>query len=129
MHVGVFALRDLRVPGASLVRIVGLTRSLAALHLRTTFVAPNGTVELRGVPFVQLEGPCRRSGLSTSYAAFPTACAPLRWLPADRALARVLERQRFDVIHCHQHQAGVRLFKIRARLATPVVLDVHGLIR
>src|SRR2546421_11585160 len=129
MHVGVFVVRDMRVAGASLVRVVGLTQSVAGARCRVTLVAPSATTELRGVPFVPLEGPCRGLSLAAPYAAFPTACAPLRWLPADRALTGLLGAQGFDMIHCHQHQAGFRLFKIRHRLAMPVALDVHGIIR
>ena len=129
MHIGVFTARDLNTVGGSLVRIVGITRHLSELGCRVTLFAPNLTPQLEGkVNFVPLP---RRLGYRSSlfYAAFPRLLASLKYAPADQVLVNLLNEQNLDLIHCHQHDAGFGILRLRDRLKAPVVFEIHGIIK
>ena len=130
LRVGVFTVRDLSVAGGSLMRIVGATQYLQEAGCDVDLFAPTFTSQLDGkVRYVPLTGACRRHALSNSYAAYPRLLAPLKWMRSDSALAELIRDQSIDVIHAHQHPAGVRLLKIADRIGIPIVLDVHGILR
>ena len=112
------------------MRIVGLTRALADAGCDVTLVARTLPSELEGhVQFQALAGPAARYSLALPYAAFPVLFSALRLLVHDRVLAGFLRKGRFDLIHCHQSDAGFRLMKLGRRLSVPVAIDVHGIMR
>lgn len=129
LRVGIFTVRDLSVAGGSLMRIVGTTQHLQENGCQVDLFAPTFTSQLEGrVRYVPLAGACRRHGLSSTYVAYPTLLAPLKLMRSDSALAALIRGQGIDVIHAHQHPAGVRLLKIADRIGIPIILDVHGIL-
>lgn len=131
MHIGVFTLRDLNIAGGEAMRVIGATRYLSEMGCHVTLFAPKFTPQLEGrVRFVSLEGHRDRYSLLAVFCtAFPTLLNGLRYLPADRALADLIRDQGIDLIHCHAHEGGIRLFRIRSRLNVPIAFDVHGILK
>jgi glycosyltransferase involved in cell wall biosynthesis len=123
-------MRDLNVPGGSLIRIVGISQHLRALGCDVTLIAPRRATALDGlVDFVPLDASLVRGAGSLYYAAFPSLFGWTRWLSSDRQLAELVESQRLDLLHCHQHPAGFRMLRVAPRLTVPVVFEVHGILR
>jgi glycosyltransferase involved in cell wall biosynthesis len=128
VRVGVLFIGDLSRAAGTLLRVGGLTRHLKKFDCEAIYFSkfpPPGEF-LGEVKYIKL--PRHISGLPFDLmATYPKLKMFSKLFHIDELINKI-QRNKIDLLHCHQHPSAFVGYAISDKINVPILFDVHGII-